>query len=182
MADLSSYMRSKQPNNCSNSMESALINLAASIKKLVEEDDSLPLSCKWSPIEITKAWCFLNNPQRTVSHSSSQALMWHSDYHGSSFLKVFIPITTFSPLAGGHKFIPFSHVHKPLAYEDTRYSEEYINSFYGISPEKDERFNIELRSGDVLIENTSGLHKGIPPTESPRLMLVLLIQNGIVIN
>ena len=67
VADLSSYMRSKQPNNCSNSMESALINLAASIKKLVEEDDSLPLSCKWSPIESTSLVFSQQSPENCLA-------------------------------------------------------------------------------------------------------------------
>ena len=181
VADLGKYIQLTNKTLPKDELNSSITDLASSVIDKIQQDDLLSLSCKFSPIQITRAWCFLNNPQTAVTHNSSQALMWHSDYHGSSFVKVFIPITSFSSLSGGHQFIPSSHLHKPLAYEDTRYKDEYINNVYGIKDENDQRFSINLSSGDILIENTSGIHKGIPPTTNPRLLVILLIQNGIVI-
>ena len=52
--------------------------------------------------------------------------MWHTDWHGSSFVKLFIPLTEFDEVHGTHTYIAGSHKYKPLGYADTRYTDQYI--------------------------------------------------------
>ena len=109
----------------------------------------------------------------TDSELDSQALKWHSDWHGTSFCKLFIPLTPLNTSTGTHSFIPESHKIRPSFYADTRYENSLIELKY--SP-----VTFNLLPGDLLIEDTSGLHKGIPGHSDYRIVLMLLVQNSFI--
>ena len=132
------------------------------------------------PFKVTETRFSLSKPQ-PVSTSfsqdelSQQALLWHSDYHGTFFYKVFIPLTPFNSDFGSHSYLTNSHFQKPCFYADTRYTDKQVNqSNLHISD-----FNLDI--GDILIENTCGLHRGIKASKYlDRKVLILLIQKSLV--
>lgn len=105
----------------------------------------------------------------------SQALMWHSDWHGSSFMKAFIPLTPFSSEHGSHAFLSGSHLQKPYYYADMRYKDDVIMSSNATNVKQ-----FSLIPGDCLFEDTSGIHKGIPGLHKTRMLVILLFQNNMI--
>ena len=111
--------------------------------------------------------------QQTEHQISHQALMWHTDWHGSSFVKLFILSPEFDEEHGTHGFIPGSHRYKPLGYADTRYSNDYKKNC-------PEAIEFQMSIGDILIENTSGIHKGIIGKGIPRACIIVTLSTSVI--
>ena len=117
-----------------------------------------------------------DNPKSNYE-ASQQAQMWHADYHGSSFAKVFIPLTELNDELGTHRFASATHLRKPPFYSDKRYEDHEISSHFS----EDCLVAHEANPGDIIIENTNGLHKGVPGRNSFRLMLILTFNTGLIL-
>lgn len=96
------------------------------------------------------------------------AELFHRDKDDWRFLKVFIYLTDVDQRSGPHVFVPRSHAHRGLEFRrQRRYTDEEVSAFYGDGCQR-----VFLGpAGTTLIENTYGLHKGLPVQEGRRLML-----------
>ena len=157
IANLTRHIQPHEASSLHHALHKELRDLTHRVLRLLKDNDCLPLSKNLSTIQITDISCFLNNPVTTESHRSSQALMWHSDYHGSSFLRphshYFLLIT-----CGWARVYSIIHLHKPRKHADTRYRDDYINGYMASKTEEIQGL-ANVKNGDILIENTSGIHK-----------------------
>lgn len=117
-------------------------------------------------------------PSNTYYARELNSSMYHVDYHGTSFLKCFIPLTDMNEENGTHIYVPYSHKIKPDQYLDKRYTDEEIFSIYSKSPRP---FNLRLT--DYLIEDTSGFHAGVPASNenATRVIIIPIYQKGLLV-
>ena len=104
------------------------------------------------------------------STHSEHALIYHVDYHGPTFCKLFIPITPLDELHGTHSFIKTSHSIKPRNYQEIQKDKSILIDEYDTSLFVDHMAN----PGDLLIENTNGYHRGTIG-EVPRILLSITV-------
>ena len=117
-------------------------------------------------IDIVSSWWSF--PSLNPDNYSAQ--MWHFDMDRPKWLKVFIFLTDCLENNGPHYFIKGTHNKIPLSirfkgYE--RISEEMI--LKNFSTEDIKKFT--AKKGSILIEDTSGLHKGENVIQNSRLIL-----------
>ena len=80
---------------------------------------------------------------------------------------MFVYLTDVNKDTGPHVYIPKSHHHRGLAFRgQRRYSDQEVCAVYGEQAEK--RFTGP--AGTAILENTYGLHKGLPVRRRSRLM------------
>ena len=106
------------------------------------------------------------------SPDDAAAQYWHFDMERPKWLKVFIFLTDCNIDNGPHEFIKESHKPDGIPLEIRRkgyqrISEKEIFNFY--PKEKKKIFIVE--KGDLLIEDTSGMHKGNQLIKGNRLIL-----------
>ena len=135
--------------------------------------------CSYAELIFADLFMTINSSDSPQSHheASQQAQMWHTDYHGSSLAKVFIPLTELNDELGTHRFASGTHLRKPPFYSDKRYMDHEISGHYS----EDYLVAHEANPGDIIIENTNGFHKGVPGRNSFRLMLILSFNTGLIL-
>ena len=126
------------------------------------------------PIHVqTNSWWSKaeSNDERTLRKS---AQLFHQDKEFIKFLKVFVYLNDVTEDNGPHQYIAGSNKdylqHVPAGYKfSQRLSDEYLAASYDQS-----RFrSFTGRKGTVVIEDTSGFHKGKPLISGCRLILQL---------
>ena len=127
-----------------------------------------------TPIHVqSNSWWTINH-QTDDQTKCSDAQMFHQDKEFIRFVKVFVYLTDVEPDNGPHTYIAGSardyQQHVPQDYKiSQRLSDEYLREQY-----PDEKFvTMTGPKGTVLIEDTSGFHKGEPVVKGHRLMLQL---------
>ena len=121
----------------------------------------------------SNSWWTINH-QTSDQTKCSDAQMFHQDKEFIRFVKVFVYLTDVDQYNGPHTYIAGSardyQQHVPNDYKiSQRMSDEYLNEQYD-----DEKFvTMTGPKGTVLIEDTSGFHKGEPVIKGHRLMLQL---------
>lgn len=111
------------------------------------------------------AWWSLPNTNATEEDLSWAAQKFHFDYDWPLFLKFFIYLTDVHLENGPFTYVRGTHERK-REWRDGRIDDDYINAVYG------ERVtHVCGSSGDLIIADTAGYHKGQRATEGRRLIL-----------
>jgi hypothetical protein len=100
---------------------------------------------------------------------AEQAELFHRDYDDLRFVKLFLYLTDVDERSGPHAFVRGSHRNSKLLPR-LRYAEEEVGREY---PAED-HLRMEGKAGTAFLENTFGLHRGIPPVSKPRLIFQVL--------
>ena len=95
---------------------------------------------------------------------------FHSDRDHLQFLKFFVYLTDVDADTGPHVFVRGSHRSRPVPLRrDIRYSDEQVADWY----RPDDVVELIGPRGTVIAVDTSGLHKGKPPTSGERWIFEL---------
>jgi hypothetical protein len=97
------------------------------------------------------------------------AEMFHRDVDDLRFVKLFVYLTDVTIESGPHMFVRGSHKSEDLS-ERIRYSDEVVQDAF---PQQD-ILTLTGSAGTMFLENTFGLHRGVPPSQEPRLIFQVL--------
>lgn len=97
------------------------------------------------------------------------AEMFHRDVDDLRFVMLFVYLTDVTADSGPHIFVRGSHKSEELS-ERIRYSDESVEAVFG----KNDILTLTGPAGTMFLENTFGLHRGIPPASQPRLIFQVL--------
>ncbi|RYY22813.1 MAG: hypothetical protein EOP62_22200 [Sphingomonadales bacterium] len=97
------------------------------------------------------------------------AEMFHRDVDDLRFVKLFVYLTDVTDKSGPHMFVRGSHKSEELS-ERIRYSDEAVQDTF---PRQD-MLTLTGSAGTMFLENTFGLHRGVPPSDEPRLIFQIL--------
>lgn len=100
---------------------------------------------------------------------AEHAEMFHRDVDDLRFVKLFVYLTDVTAKSGPHMFVRGSHQSEELS-ERVRYTDETVAATFG----KDDILTLTGPAGTMFLENTFGLHRGIPPANEPRLIFQAL--------
>lgn len=105
---------------------------------------------------------------------SKNAQLFHQDKEFIKFIKIFIYLNDVEEDNGPHSYISGSHKnyvdHVPENYLFShRLSDEYLTNQYP----KDDIISMTGKKGTIIIEDTSGFHKGVPVVKGYRLLAQL---------
>lgn len=103
-------------------------------------------------------------PVSDVDPKSAQN--WHWDCDRIKWLKVFVYITDVSDSNGPHAFIEASHRGLRISSKDSRYTDASVSEAYPGA-----RRDFTAQRGQILFEDTRGLHRGQPVLDGYRLIL-----------
>ena len=115
-------------------------------------------------IDYIGAWWSL--PTDTPSLTQS----FHRDIDTLHSMKFFIYLTEVSENTGPHVYIKGSCKSKFNSVKDKMYSDQEIYRFF----DREQTLNLLGPKGYCFLADTFGLHKGMPPIESPRLVLQVI--------
>jgi hypothetical protein len=101
----------------------------------------------------------------TRSGEPEHAENFHRDVDDLRFLKLFVYLTDVDEDAGPHIFAAGSH-NQDLLTEIRRYTDDEVEAAVG----SDKIKRLCGEAGTSFIENTYGLHRGLPPRARPRLV------------
>lgn len=101
----------------------------------------------------------------SASGEPEHAELFHRDVDDLAFLKLFVFLTDVDDESGPHIFAAGSH-QKDVLTRIARYSDEEVEAAVGA----DKILRLAGPAGTSFIENTYGLHRGLPPTKKPRLV------------
>jgi len=127
-------------------------------------------------------WLSVGRPNLTRNKLSSNAQLFHLDLDAFRFLKVFIYITDVSSENGPHVYVsgsshPYQNHSQVLSMLDSslRIKDADILSLYGQSSLRKHMG----KAGTVIIEDTSGFHKGSPlVTGASRDLISFVFESG----
>lgn len=119
-------------------------------------------------LDIVGAWW--SSPSKKPDYTAAQ--LWHHDMDRPKWIKIFIYLTDCGEKNGPHEFVIGSHKNDGIPKElrskgYSRLSDEEISKYY--SKNRIKKFT--ANEGDLIIEDTVGLHKGKQLLEGKRLML-----------
>lgn len=119
------------------------------------------LGCK-PTIGFISAWWSVP----TADRKPRQAENFHRDFDDLNFIKLFIYLTDVQAENGPHEFIRGSHsMH--LLTEIRRYDDDEVLTAFG----RDRLMSFVGSAGTAFLENTYGLHRGMPVHSGKRLIL-----------
>ena len=104
-----------------------------------------------------------------ASGEAEHAELYHRDFDDLRFIKLFLYLTDVDAESGPHIFVRASHKKNRL-FRRRRFSAAEVERIF---PEGD-RLKLKGKAGTAFLENTSGLHRGLPPISKPRLMFQVL--------
>ena len=106
-----------------------------------------------------------------VFDGPAPAHVYHFDNDGPGFLKFFIYLSDVDAESGAHTYIQGSHSHhKPEAFHvSQRYERDDLRRYYGA----DNEIVFAAPAGTILVEDTTGFHRGMDPIHGYRLLLQL---------
>jgi hypothetical protein len=114
-------------------------------------------------------WSWATDVGHAARHEFAQ--LFHFDLDDYKFMKVFFYLTDVNVDAGPHVFVRRSHKRKPLRHRFPmrRLSDAEVIAHYGA----ENVLTLEGSAGSAFIEDTFGIHKGLPPRTQNRLLLQL---------
>lgn len=116
-------------------------------------------------IGFITAWWSIPTADGVARHAEN----FHRDFDDVSFLKLFIYLNDIKAENGPHEFVRGSHLSLKLC-GTRRYTDQEVDDAF---PQDDfARFTGE--AGTVFLENTTGLHRGLPVRSGRRLMLQIV--------
>jgi len=121
---------------------------------------------------VASWWMFQTDPK----FASLNAQAFHADRERLSFLKFFFYLTDIGVDTGPHVYADKTHVKRPLSLRgDRRYSDLELEA-NGIRSTP-----IFGAAGTVIVANTQGLHKGVPPLipNHGRLLFEIQVANNL---
>jgi hypothetical protein len=143
-----------------------IINISE-LKDLVADEGIKEIIARYlgcSPVldMIASWWTFPNDEA-----SSGSAQLYHFDLDRIKWIKAFVYLSDVGLNNGPHAYVKGSHlnVDKKIG-RDGRYTDEEVFSIY---PREDEVV-FTRPAGTVILEDTLGLHKGVPATEGHRFI------------
>jgi hypothetical protein len=101
--------------------------------------------------------------------SAEHAERFHRDVDDWRFIKLFLYLTDVDESAGPHVFVKGSHAVNAMT-EIRRYDDADVEQRFG----KDNIVRFTGSAGTAFLENTSGMHRGLPSTWKPRLIFQVL--------
>ena len=146
-----------------------LSNKKSELNKLIMSDEVLNIAKNYlntKEISINASF-FISNPLETSEnekYKNAQYFHWDNDF--TKFIKLYIYLNDVNYDNGPHIFIPETHKFKKQNNKLCRlYSDINIENNYA----KSKIFT--GNAGSMFFVDSFGIHKGIPPSESHRLML-----------
>jgi hypothetical protein len=144
------------------------------IQKLITDEALLQIAQNYLKAEpiIDYVTAYYSFPSLKADREAAQ--YWHFDMDRPKFLKVFVYLTDCTSKNGPHSFIKGSHKtdtlpKKIIKQGYQRLEDTEINLYY----KKSEIINFIGGRGTVLLEDTSGLHKGKNLLEGHRLIFMV---------
>ena len=116
-------------------------------------------------ISYMTAWWSLPAGDGTAQHAEK----FHRDVDDWRFVKLFCYLTDVDDASGPHAFVRGSHRVNRLT-QIRRFSDEEVDRAF------DARNIVRFTgaAGTCFLENTNGVHRGIPPLDKPRLIFQVL--------
>jgi len=114
-------------------------------------------------------WSFVNEASLMQRRQASQTIEYHYDVEGFNFAYMSFYLTDCDRLSGAHVMVIGSHVDKPLKwlFGSARMDDKIVESHYS----SDRLLLLEGRAGYGFLQDSSCLHKALPPSSAERLML-----------
>lgn len=106
------------------------------------------------------------------SEDSQAAQCWHFDLDRPRWIKIFFYLTDCKFENGPHVYIKKSHINIPFKIRKQGYVRISKSTIKNTYPKKNIIY-FTANKGDMLIEDTSGLHKGLALKKGKRLMLMI---------
>jgi hypothetical protein len=100
---------------------------------------------------------------------AEQAEQFHRDVDDIRFVKLFCYLTDVDDVSGPHMFVPGSQNIDKLT-RIRRYEDDEIKDAFG----EDSLSKFTGKAGTAFLENTYGFHRGVPPSQKPRLLFQVL--------
>lgn len=106
----------------------------------------------------------------SIPHAGAarEAELFHRDVDDWRFIKLFVYLTDVDDESGPHAYVPGSHASAGLR-QIKRYSDEEVEAAY-----PGQCVTICGPAGEAFLENTQGLHRGIPPRSRMRLLFQVI--------
>ena len=98
-----------------------------------------------------------------------EAELFHRDVDDLRFVKLFVYLSDVTATSGPHMFVRGSHKSDVLS-ERIRYQDERVQAAFG----REQILTLTGPAGTMFLENTFGLHRGVPPAQTPRLIFQVL--------
>ncbi|WP_206749633.1 phytanoyl-CoA dioxygenase family protein [Synechococcus sp. N19] len=131
-----------------------------------------------SNIEVSvESWISYGKDSPDFRELSEAAQLFHFDYDSFNFLKLFVFVSDVDDQNGPHQYFIESHKKFPFVNEELssiptyfRIEDDHLEKMYG----SDKMKTFELSAGSILLEDTSGFHRGLPlQTGKTREVIVL---------
>lgn len=124
--------------------------------------------------------CYISHPvQISETEKKDNAQYFHYDNDFKKFFKVFIYLSNVSHNAGPHSFVAKTNTKKTFKHiVAERIDDREVINFY-------DKENIKVfdgKEGNIIVEDTFGLHKGSSPINQSRVMLILIYGHGLGID
>lgn len=101
----------------------------------------------------------------TQSGKAEHAELFHRDVDDLRFVKLFVYLTDVDENTGPHIFVSGSHRQNHLT-AISRYSDAEVEQAFGSS----NILSLTGKAGTAFLENTFGMHRGMPPRQGPRFI------------
>lgn len=108
-----------------------------------------------------RLWWSTPSPDGTPEHAE----LFHRDVDDLRFVKLFLYLTDVTPDTGPHVFVDGSHIVDRLT-AIRRYGDDEVEKAFG--PDRISLLTGE--AGTAFLENTYGMHRGVPPVAGARLI------------
>lgn len=118
------------------------------------------LGCK-PTIGYMTAWWSIPTADGVPRHAEN----FHRDVDDLKFIKLFVYLTDVASENGPHEYIRGSHADRRLS-SIRRYTDEEVRAAFG----EDRRVRFTGGSGTAFLENTYGMHRGLPVSAGRRLI------------
>ena len=123
----------------------------------------------------TQVACWWSTPySEELEHIKTAAQLFHQDRDYIKFLKIFIHLTDVDETSGPHEFVAGSNADYTVVSKNKQRSSKRLTDAYLRSIYPEARFRkFTAPRGSIILEDTSGFHKGNPVVRGHRLMLQL---------
>lgn len=124
--------------------------------------------------------CYISNPvQISETEKKDNAQYFHYDNDFKKFFKVFIYLSDVNHSAGPHSFVAKTNTKKTFKHiVAERIDDREITKFY----DKESIKVFDGKEGNIIVEDTFGLHKGSALINQSRIMLILIYGHGLGID